>query len=49
MASGKLTCPVCAGTGKIKEDTNEYEFITRDPQTSRCLVCSGLCFVGTST
>lgn len=49
MASGKLTCPVCAGTGKIKEDTNEYEFITRDPQTSRCLVCSGKGWVGTRT
>ncbi|MCB5262564.1 MAG: hypothetical protein LHW64_06790 [Candidatus Cloacimonetes bacterium] len=49
MASGKLTCPVCAGAGKIKEDTNEYEFLTRDPQTSRCLVCSGKGWVGTRT
>lgn len=38
---GKMTCPICAGTGKITEDSNEYEFQTRDPHTQTCLTCSG--------
>ena len=38
---GRMTCPICAGTGKITEDTNEYEFQTRDPHTQTCLTCSG--------
>lgn len=38
---GKMTCPICAGTGKITEDSQEYEFQTRDPHTQTCLTCSG--------
>jgi len=38
---GKMTCPICQGTGKITEDKDEYEFQTRDPHTQTCLTCSG--------
>ena len=38
---GKMICPICAGTGKITEDSQEYEFQTRDPHTQTCLTCSG--------
>lgn len=38
---GKMTCPICAGKGKITEDSQEYEFQTRDPHTQTCLTCSG--------
>ena len=38
---GKMTCPICQGTGKITEDANEYEFQTRDPHSETCLTCSG--------
>lgn len=34
-------CPICLGTGVIKEDANQYEFVTREPISSRCLVCNG--------
>ncbi|MDP3115071.1 MAG: hypothetical protein Q8M98_09920 [Candidatus Cloacimonadaceae bacterium] len=39
-------CPVCNGKGTITEDTKIYEFITRDPQTNRCLFCNGKGFIG---
>lgn len=38
---GKMTCPICQGSGYIKEDSQEYEFQTRDPHTQTCLTCSG--------
>ena len=38
---GRMTCPICQGTGKITEDKDEYEFQTRDPHTQTCLTCSG--------
>jgi len=38
---GKMSCPICQGTGRITEDSNEYEFQTRDPHTQTCLTCSG--------
>lgn len=41
MPTGQSRCPVCQGTGIVKEDTRKYEFITRDPKTNRCLVCNG--------
>lgn len=41
MMKGKMTCPICAGTGKITEDSQEYEFQTRDPHSETCLTCSG--------
>lgn len=34
-------CPICLGTGVIKEDANQYEFVTREPISSRCLICNG--------
>jgi hypothetical protein len=42
----RMTCPICSGTGIIKENSEEYSFVTRDPQTSKCLVCNGEGFVG---
>lgn len=39
-------CPICHGTGKVLEDSQEYEFITRDPATNRCLYCDGKGLVG---
>ncbi|MDD3535186.1 MAG: hypothetical protein PHC50_03455 [Candidatus Cloacimonetes bacterium] len=41
MAKGIITCPICQGSGKITENQEEYEFLHRDPITSRCLVCDG--------
>lgn len=41
MPTGRPKCPVCQGTGELSEDTHEYEFVTRDPITSKCLVCNG--------
>ena len=49
MARGRMTCPVCKGLGKITEDAAEHEFVTRDPQTSRCLICAGRGWIGTRT
>lgn len=37
----KMTCPICKGSGKIHEDATEYEFITREAITKRCLYCDG--------
>jgi hypothetical protein len=42
----RMTCPVCSGTGIIKENSEEYTFVTRDPLTSKCLICNGEGFVG---
>jgi len=38
---GKMKCPICHGSGTVTENTEEYQFETRDPITSRCLVCDG--------
>lgn len=46
MAIGKTKCPICRGTGIVKEDSAEYEFVTRDPTDSRCLICDGSGYVG---
>lgn len=43
---GQMTCPACSGQGKITEDKNKYDFISRDPKTSACLICSGSGHVG---
>jgi hypothetical protein len=43
---GQITCPVCKGQGTVTEDQVNYEFITRDPVTSRCLICHGTGVVG---
>lgn len=48
MPHGKRTCPICAGTGVVKEDANQYEFVTRDPITSKCMICNGTGEVGTN-
>jgi len=49
MPTGKPRCPVCQGTGTVKEDAQEYEFVTRDPRTSRCMVCAGTGILNPST
>lgn len=36
-----MKCPICKGKGKIMEDTEEYEFVTRDAINSTCLYCMG--------
>ena len=41
MPTGRSVCPVCRGNGVVKENAKEYEFITRDPITAKCLVCNG--------
>lgn len=41
MPKGKVLCPVCLGAGTVTEDTEAYEFESRDPITSRCLICDG--------
>lgn len=41
MPKGVIECPVCKGKGTLTEDVRGYDFVTRDPKTSRCLVCSG--------
>lgn len=46
MPRGKLTCPICHGKGTLTEDAKQYEFVTRDPQTSKCLICNGTGFLG---
>ncbi len=43
---GKMICPICHGTGKLHEDSEEYEFQTRDPHSGTCLTCSGTGEVG---
>lgn len=48
MPHGKRTCPICAGTGVVKEDADQYEFVTRDPITSKCMICNGTGEVGTN-
>lgn len=49
MPTGKPKCPVCQGKGTITENTREYEFITRDPITSKCLICNGEGWLNPST
>lgn len=46
---GHIHCPICKGTGTITEDAKEYEFHTRDPLTSRCLICDGSGTIGART
>ena len=41
MPTGRSVCPVCRGNGVVKENAKEYEFVTRDPITAKCLVCNG--------
>lgn len=38
---GRTNCPICKGTGTVTEDGKVYDFETRDPQTSKCLICNG--------
>lgn len=38
---GKIKCPICHGTGKVHENSDEYNYETRDPRTDRCLICNG--------
>ena len=38
---GAMKCPVCKGKGRITEDSEQYMFETRDPITSKCLICMG--------
>lgn len=49
MPTGRPQCPVCRGMGTVKEDATEYEFVTRDPMTSKCLVCNGTGILNPST
>lgn len=49
MPRGMTECPICGGKGKITEDTNVYDFVTRDPLTERCHICSGTGQVGFMT
>jgi len=41
-----MDCPSCQGKGTVTEDRNHYEFVSRDPITSKCLVCNGTGKVG---
>jgi len=41
MLTDKITCPVCQGKGTLTENAKEYEFITRNPITSKCMICNG--------
>mgnify|MGYP000884131889 CR=1 FL=1 len=41
MPKGYITCPVCKGAGRVTENYRKYDFVTRDPRTSGCLICSG--------
>lgn len=43
---GTIVCPICQGQGKLSEDPEQYDFVTRDPQTSICLICGGSGHVG---
>lgn len=36
-----MNCPICNGTGRIKEDKQVYEFLTREPHNEMCLICMG--------
>lgn len=40
MPKGLTECPICHGSGRVTESL-DYEFVTRDPETSRCLICDG--------
>jgi len=40
MPKGYKQCGICKGTGKVTEGW-DYEFMLRDPITSRCLNCDG--------
>lgn len=46
MGRGETKCPICGGRGFLTENSQEYEFITRDPLTSVCLTCCGRGKVG---
>ncbi len=41
MPKGVIKCPICKGQGSIKENVEEYEFVTRSPSTDKCLFCNG--------
>lgn len=41
MPKGYITCPVCKGAGRVTENSLKYDFVTRDPKTSGCLICAG--------
>lgn len=41
-----MRCPSCQGKGKVTEDREQYDFVSRDPLTSRCHVCNGTGEVG---
>ncbi len=41
MPKGYITCPVCKGAGRVTENSRKYDFVTRDPKTSGCLICAG--------
>jgi hypothetical protein len=43
---GKMSCPICQGTGKLHENSEEYELHTREPHSETCLTCSGTGMVG---
>lgn len=49
MPTGRPKCPVCQGKGTLTEDVREYEFITRDPITSKCMICNGTGILNPST
>lgn len=49
MPTGRPTCPVCQGKGTLTENTQEYEFITRDPITAKCMICNGTGWLNPST
>lgn len=49
MPTGRPKCPVCQGKGTITENAREYEFITRDPITSKCMICNGEGWLNPST
>ncbi len=49
MPAGKPKCPVCHGSGLVTENAQEYEFVTRDPISSKCLVCNGTGVLNPST
>ncbi len=49
MPTGRPKCPICQGKGTITENTREYEFVTRDPRTSKCMICNGEGWLNPST
>lgn len=43
---GRMPCPICKGKGHVTENAEQFEFHTRDPQTSECLICAGTGRIG---